>query len=555
MDHRREELTGKIIGLGSKSIRKNYYPELKKQINELEKSLQWQKILQEILMDLNSCIKVEEVYRRFINRFYEFSWVSPDDCVYISYIPDWKLFTGNDKTEIDNRQMSVMSGPNKDIPDSPGFCAIPLENNNRQIAVFNYIPVPDRIISDDENKLILNLVNSILPTLQRIVIQRKNEILEKQLHINQKNQSLGTLAGGIAHDFNNILTSIFGFSELAIDIIDSSGKPYEYLQGVLNSAKRAKDLIDQILSFSRAENVDRKPVYLNSSITETVKMIQSVISSRIRIEINLPDKSPVIDADQTQLQQIFLNLCTNASHAMSEKGGLLELNLEEVYLPSGEVLSLSEGSYACLKISDSGCGMDSETMSHIFEPYFTTKEKGKGTGFGLSVVYGIVSSMNGDIIVYSEPGKGTEFTIYFPVSEKKAEKSVEIEHKSPAAGNEKIFLIDDDSMVLESINLMLKSLGYNVNAFNSSLDAFDAVKKDWKDIDLIITDMTMPDYTGLDLAEKVHEVSKDLKIILISGLGELISDAEADKSGISKCIRKPVYLKDLAAAVRSVLDE
>ena len=516
----RDELTGKIIGLGSKSIRKNYYPELKQRIVELNKGLNWQTVLHKMLTDISSCMRVEDVYRRFLDHFSRLGWLGKDEYMCIRYVPVDKntLFPG--LNNISPEEMKTIYTPDVSSCSDKETFDFHIETENISLGLFSLVLSPDHSLSDSERNLINTMIESILPTLKRIFLENQKTALEEELASSRKVQALGSLANGIAHDFNNILSGIFGYCELAKGKADPEGVLYEYLEEIIGSAKKAKALIEQILSFSRMKEVEKEPVNLKDNIKQTVNIVKAAVPAGIEIKLNFPKDSPFIDANPSQLSQVFLNLFTNASHAMQKEGGELEISLEIINLCENEILTVEKGKYVHITVKDTGPGMDPETLSHIFEPYFTTKKAGEGTGIGLSVVYGIIISMKGKINVSSEPGRGTVFNIYLPVSQNTAVKKESSAVEGNLPGNEHILLVDDDSSVLKVTKLMLESLGYNVKAYNSSEDALNMYISDPSSVDLVLTDMTMPGMNGIELAEKILKADKDQKIILISGLNE-----------------------------------
>jgi PAS domain S-box-containing protein len=386
----------------------------------------------------------------------------------------------------------------------------------------------------------------------------EKEELEFRLNQSQKIEAIGTLAGGIAHDFNNILSAIFGFAELAReDLNDPVNLSYD-LDEVINGANRAKELVKQILTFSRRGDLDLKPLKVQLVIREALKLLRSSIPTTIEIKQKIDPDCKTVLADPTQVHQIIMNLCTNAYQAMRDTGGVLGVYLKPVDVTSEDIitnLNLTAGQYIQLEVSDSGHGMTKDILAKAFEPYFTTKPKGEGTGLGLAVVHGIARSFNGDITVYSEPGMGTTFHVYLPVVEstKKTERYKEIKALLPT-GNERILLVDDDETITDINKRILEKLGYKVATLTSSVEALDTFQKAPDSFDLIITDMTMPKMTGADLAKHIIVIRPDIPIILSTGHSELINEEKAKKIGIKDYIMKPVTMKDLAETTRKVLD-
>ena len=397
-----------------------------------------------------------------------------------------------------------------------------------------------------------NPIGSVI-NLRDISLQKK---LEAQLQQAQKMEAIGTMAGGIAHDFNNILSSVIGYTELTLDSEKKGTFQYKNLQEVLSAGNRARDLVKQILTFSRQVDHEQKPIQLKPQIKEALKMIRASIPSTIEIDQNL-QSDELIMADPTQIHQILMNLCTNAAHAMENNGGRLTVSLMDADLDS-EFISrhpnLKPGSYINLIISDTGHGISPDVMEKIFDPFFTTKEKGKGTGLGLSVVHGIVRSCGGEIFAYSEPGKGSTFKICLPVIKGrfKLEESAE---KPIPTGVERILFIDDEPVIMEMGKQILESLGYDVVARNSSIEALELFKEKKDNFDLVITDMTMPHITGEKLAEKLMQIRPDIPVILCTGFSSMIDERKALGIGIRAFITKPVLKREIAEAIREVLDK
>ncbi|HUH67387.1 MAG TPA: ATP-binding protein, partial [Syntrophales bacterium] len=363
-------------------------------------------------------------------------------------------------------------------------------------------------------------------------------------------------AGGIAHDFNNILSAILGYTEMAITQTKGGDPCRHYLDQVYNAGERARDLVKQILAFSRRHEQEKKPVLVGSIIKEGIKLLRSSLPTTIKISQEIKDKSIMILADPTQIHQVLMNLCTNAAHAMREKGGILDIRLvrqEIASLEASRALGLSEGSYAKLIVSDTGYGIDASIMDRIFDPFFTTKGPGEGTGLGLSVVHGIVSDCGGAIDMSSEPGKGTTVTVYFPLihaEEPMQERTLGVS----AGGSERILFIDDEAILVELGSAILESLGYQVTPRTSSIEALEAFRANPHGFDLVITDMTMPNMRGDDLAKELLKIRPDIPIILCTGFSEMISEEKARNLGIRQFIMKPISKEGLSRTVRGILD-
>lgn len=379
--------------------------------------------------------------------------------------------------------------------------------------------------------------------------------LEFQLHQAQKMEAIGTLAGGIAHDFNNILSAIIGYTELAQLKLTSDSEIHKDLKAVLIASGRAKDLIKQILTFSRQAQKDRVPVQADLVVQEALKLMRSSLPVTIDICQNLQSRSLIL-SEPTRLHQIVINLCANAAHAMRENGGTLAIELSDVAL-GPEFCSLhpniQPGAYQKLTVSDSGHGMTPDVSSQIFNPFFTTKPKDEGTGLGLSVVHGIVRDCGGTITVDSRPGKGTTFDLYFPIIEGHAEQQSEEPPVLPA-GTERILYVDDEKSILDIAQNNLVKLGYTVDVRTGSLEALELFKAMPEKFDLVVTDMTMPQMTGDILARELMKIRPDLPVILCTGFSERINQEGAAKMGIKALLMKPLLRTEMARTIREVLD-
>ncbi len=396
--------------------------------------------------------------------------------------------------------------------------------------------------------------------LEKMVEERTQTLAkyERQLQQVLKIQAIGTLAGGIAHDFNNILFPIVGYTELTMDEVPDDSVAHNNLEEVLKAAHRAKDLVQQILTFSRQSGQERKPVEVHLIIKEALKLLRASIPASIEIINNIDDDCHPVMGDATQIHQVIMNLCTNAYQAMQDKGGTLEVNLSEVnvgYEETVKKIGMQPGKHLQLLVRDEGCGMDAVVLNRIFEPYYTTKEQGKGTGLGLSVIHGIVKNHRGDISVTSSPGKGTTFKVYLPITED-ADIANELAPSNGAAkGNERILLIDDEEQIVSMEQQMLENLGYEVTARTDSTKALEEFSEQPHNFDLVITDMTMPQMTGDELAQKLLDIKPDIPVILCTGFNEDITEEKALAMGIQKFVMKPVIKNDLATTIRTVLDQ
>lgn len=389
--------------------------------------------------------------------------------------------------------------------------------------------------------------------------QQEKLHLEKQLRDAQKMEAIGTLAGGIAHDLNNILTPIMGYTSLAISQLSMSDPIADNLTNIEKGAIRARELIEQILLFSRQAETKQSPMKLQSVVSEAMRLLQVSIPPSISIELKLDTNSDEILADASQIHQLIMNLCTNAWHAMEPEGGTLTVELEQL---SGteELVSqhpnLSADEYLCLSVKDTGPGIDSKHIDNIFEPFFTTKSVGEGTGLGLAVVHGIVTDHNGLITVQSESGKGATFRVFLPLY-KGMKKAADTGRKPSVLqrGIESIMIVDDDISVSGVMEAMLKNLGYRVTTFTDSVNALEELSRAAEKYDVLISDLKMPKLTGLELIKRLQRSNTRISTIIMSGDSSTITAQSAQDLGISKVLSKPITMSELAEVVREVLDQ
>ncbi|WDP91596.1 MAG: response regulator [Desulfobacter sp.] len=382
--------------------------------------------------------------------------------------------------------------------------------------------------------------------------------LETQLYQARKMEAIGTLAGGIAHDFNNILSGIIGYSQLAKNHVDNPQKAIRSIDQSLKGAKRAAELVQQILTFSRKTEYQKKPLCISFEINEALKLLRSTIPSTIDIVKNLNSES-MISADPGKIHQLVMNLCTNAYHAMKERGGRLTVILTEVDIlgpkqsQNGDILP---GKYVKLEVSDTGHGMGEKEIEKAFDPYYTTKQMGEGTGFGLAIVQAVVDEHDGHIEVKSDPGKGTRFYIYFPIVTKDVEPAdSSMEGPASLTGSERIMFVDDERPIREIAKESLENLGYEVDLSRNGFEALQAVKEDTSRFDLIVTDMNMPVMAGDVLTAELKSLNPDIPIIMCTGFGDTMTEEKAAALGISAYLGKPVEMVDLCQKMRQVLDE
>jgi len=480
----------------------------------------------------------------FVNKPYADSFgVSPEEFVGKD---DFAFFPADlaSKYRADDRQV-MESGQIKEIEE-----AYTAQGKDR---VAHTIKVPVR----NEAGEVTALLGSFEDITDRKQAEKEREKLQAQLNQAQKMESIGILAGGIAHDFNNILAAILGYTELALDDAPPGSLVAKDLDKVLTSAHRAKDLVKQILAFSRQSAVDRIPIKIQPLVKESLKMLRASIPSTISITEDIHPQSGTVLADPTQIHQIVMNLCTNAYHAMEESGGVLSVVVRSATIDSSTVFDgqrLTAGDYVELTVSDTGAGMGPDIIDKIFDPYFTTKGIGKGTGMGLSITHGIIKSYGGAITVESTLGLGTTFRVYLPLIEDAGAKEFAGAAEAPR-GKGQILFVDDEELLMEMGHDMLERLGYTVTSRRSSFEALETFMNDPQKFDLVITDQTMLGMTGIDLARRMLQIRPDIPIILCTGYSNLVSEESAKVVGIREFALKPLTKSSIAQLVEKILKE
>ncbi|MEA1980865.1 MAG: ATP-binding protein, partial [candidate division Zixibacteria bacterium] len=407
---------------------------------------------------------------------------------------------------------------------------------------------------NEEGEQLFAAVNVDISERKQAEVEK--EKLESRLVQAQKMEAIGTLAGGIAHDFNNILSVIFGYSEIAKEDAPPGTRFQKDLDQVLTGANRAKDLVQQILSFSRQSQVERMPMKIQPLIKEGLKMLRSSLPTTISITNNIDPNCQTVLADPTQIHQILTNLCTNAFHAMETTGGELAVTLKTTFVDTDEqamLLHVIPSEYVELTVSDTGSGIGPDVIKKIFDPYFTTKGVGKGTGMGLAIIHGILKEYGGAITAESQLGIGTTFHVYFPVIQKEALPEREESTDIPM-GKERVLFVDDEELLAEMGQAMLERLGYHVTVRRSSLEALETFQNTPNDFDLVITDQTMPNMTGSDLARRMMQIRPDIPIILCTGYSNIIDEDSAKGLGIKEFALKPLTKDVIAKLIRKVLD-
>jgi PAS domain S-box-containing protein len=434
------------------------------------------------------------------------------------------------------------------------FVALPVTINDKTVGSLNIYSSRHDTFDSEEIGLLEELANDVALGISTFEEKKRREKVERELRHSQKMDAIGLLAGGIAHDFNNILVPILGFTEMVIDTLPPESQQKEDLDIVLQSAVRAKNLIQQILTFSRQDESELQPCMIIPFVKEALKFLRSSLPVNIEFKQNISNESIVVLTSATFIHQIVMNLCTNAFHAMEERGGTLTISLKKKlpdqichdFVPRAEM-------YAELEVRDTGTGIDAGTMSKIFEPYFTTKVQGKGTGLGLSIVYGIVERLHGEIFFESKVEDGTKVTVYLPVVNEETESSAKV-GEIVANGTERILIIDDEKYIADILARQLSRLGYNVSVLTDSLQALQLFEKEKDTIDMVITDQTMAHLSGVQLAEKILQLKRNIPIILMTGFSSMVDEKKAKEAGIKAFFFKPIDRNKLAETVRRLFD-
>ena len=412
-------------------------------------------------------------------------------------------------------------------------------------------------VQRDESGKPLYFISLVQDITKHKQTEAENKKIESQLLHAQKMEAIGTLAGGIAHDFNNILSVIIGNTEILSFGEDIDPSVRSGLDQILAASQRAKQLVSQILAISRNGKQEKILINLKPIIKETLEFLRASLPTLIQLRHHLEPDAGTIMAEPSQMQQVLMNLCVNAGHAMEKDGGVLQIDLSNAALTQEDTRfdpKVEPGDFVKLTVSDTGHGMEPPVLQRIFDPYFTTKELGKGTGLGLTAVHGIVTSHGGMIRVDSEVGKGTTFTIFLPRA--MGFEKVEDKPRQPLPmGTEKILFVDDEKVLADLGRQILGELGYQVETRTSPVEALEAFRANPQKFDLVITDLTMPQMTGLNLASKIMEIRPGMPIILCTGFSEQANERAASAMGICAFLLKPLVMRDMAGAVRKALDE
>jgi PAS domain S-box-containing protein len=536
MSHRTDEhdqwdhLKDAIVGLGERSIRKSYYPELKAKIKDLD---QQRIFFQSILNSIPDGVVVMDPSGKIRQ-------ANPALCRMFGYSNE--ELAGLDPSVLYENNCAIFR--HDDFPTT--WCRRFVRKDGR---VFLGETLNSEI-RDDQGGL-LGTLELIRDVSERLKVIRQQRQLEEQLRQSQKMAAIGTLAGGIAHDFNNLLAAILGYAELALLKLPPGGALQREIRQILKAGGKASELVNQILAFSRKETTKRIPIQPGVLIKEVIKLLRGTIPSTITIRERIAATDRMILANPTQLHQVVMNLCTNAFHAMEEQGGEMTLSLESVRKLLRE--KEEEREWIRISVADNGCGIEPATLERIFEPYFTTKPSGKGTGMGLAVVHGIVESHGGRIEVKSTVGQGTTVQVYFPVVAGVEAQRPRKEEQSLVGGDESILVVDDEQMVADYLKGFLEQLGYRITICNDGSSALALFEHNPQAFDLVITDQTMPGKTGFEMARNMLALRPDLPIILCSGYSSALSPERVAKAGIREFMMKPVSLHDLAPVIRAVL--
>ncbi|PIE59493.1 MAG: hybrid sensor histidine kinase/response regulator [Desulfobulbus propionicus] len=457
------------------------------------------------------------------------------------------------------------------LPDKPEWLAKQvilgfLENGRCEMTIDKYM-VNGRelavkfksVVAEGHEKNWSRIYASLVDITEQVQLQKEKKQMEKQLHQAQKLEAIGSLAGGIAHDFNNILSPIMGRAELMLQDAPQGSTVHEHCVRIIEGSKRARSLIKQILAFSNEMDQVIEAVSLEKILEEVIQLVRPTLPASIEIKRESRAGHYVTMADATQLHQIIMNLATNAFHAMEDQGrGQLRFILDEKTLGIDDCFNetIIPGRYVTLIVEDTGHGMKQEVMDKIFNPYFSTKPAGKGSGLGLSVAHGILHNYGGGITVDSEPGRGTKFTLYLPMAETIQVSEVKGPEETPLpGGNEHVLLVDDEFFVAEVTKDMLEMLGYTVYVRMNPLEALEAFRNLKDKIDLVITDLTMPHMTGLQLFSRIRKLRYDTPVIICTGFSEQLGNTRSLAIGVDGFLNKPTLMSELACEVRSVLDQ
>jgi two-component system, cell cycle sensor histidine kinase and response regulator CckA len=500
----------------------------------------------------------EERYRRFFEEDLSGAFITtPEGCILACNPAFVNIFGFSSVAEALQAEFStIYLEPN----ERQGFLGLLKERKMLKHHAGQYRRLDGRIIHTIENVVGSFDGNGNLMEIKGFIIdntEQKN--LEEQLRHSQKMEAMGTLAGGIAHDFNNILTAVLGNAEMGLLKIPEDSRAQHNLKEILKAGRRARDLVKQILTFSRQEKQEPRPLQIIPIVKEVLKLLRASLPATVEIRKNIASSAGVVLAEPIHIHQLLMNLGTNAGHAMQKTGGILEVKLANVVMETDSVFhdfNLNPGQYVELTVSDTGCGMDQTVMERVFDPFFSTKSFCEGSGMGLAVVHGIVNSLNGAIKVESEFGKGSTFRVFLPRIEKAAGQETDV--GGPASNNDeypRILLIDDDETLLKVGKRMLERFGYQVTGMNRDIEAIESFERHPDQFDLVITDQKMRKMDGLKLVEVLLNVRPDIPIIMCTGYAEDIEQEMMKERGVSALVRKPVVFSELARVARKILEQ
>lgn len=603
-DQQWDKMYEKVIGLGEKSIRKSYFPELQRKLRELERevaererrekelqrSYENRAVSNELLKLSLKEISIERLCQLVVEKLFALSWLTTVTGVTIFLFDEdsqqlqRKAHVGNGLCldvlcdQIASGQclcgLAIETGEvlfsasiderhtlqNEQTKPHGHYC-VPIMFAEKPLGVISFYLEDGHQHDQREEDFFISIANTLAGIIQRNFIVGEKNRYEEMLSRAQKIEALGTLSGGIAHDFNNLLAPMLGYAELALRDLDKESQSAQYVQEIVKAATRAKDLVKQILTLSHKvdhRQEDLKPIRLEPVVREVLGLVRASIPSTIEIIQSLEVDGCHVLVNPTHIHQVVLNLCTNAYHAMREGGGTINIALKKVELNEEDLrirhMKLDPGNYMLLKVTDSGTGMDKGTAARIFDPYFTTKKQGEGTGLGLAVVNGIIKSYGGYISVYSELGFGSSFNIYLPCRGEESQVANIRRVTELPIGSEHVMIVDDEEQVGQLACDILEQLGYRVSLFQQPTAALAAFQEGPAEYDLVLTDMTMPKMTGVDLLKKIRSVRGDIPVILCTGFSDLINEQRARQQGFQRYLMKPVVLRDLAVAVRDALD-
>ncbi|MBU1418917.1 MAG: PAS domain S-box protein [Proteobacteria bacterium] len=545
------EAISSLIGLGKTSIQKSYYPQLQKKISELKESEERYRLLAENITDV---IWMMDMALNYL-------YISPSIEHLCGYTAEEMMARSIENTFTAESRKLIFETIEDELEKeklrkvTDKYCkSLELQHLHKD-GSYVWVEIVASLIYNEKGEP-TNFLGVTRNISKRKKAEKEKEEIQKQLVQAQKMEAIGTLAGGIAHDFNNILSAIFGYTELAQMRPDNDPVLKGDLDGIYVAAIRARELVKQILAFSRKGEHEKTPLQVSLAIREALKLLRSSIPSSIAIKQDIASNKCVL-SDATQIHQIVMNLCTNAYHAMRDTGGIIMVSLQELEIAAGDPVlgvELTPGNYLHLEVSDTGSGIDKEVIGKIFEPYFTTKKVGEGTGLGLAVVHGIVQSHAGYISVSSELGQGTTFHVYLPTVESKSTDLDATKSFSAVLGkNAHILFIDDEIPIIDLATKIFSRYGYRISTFSDPIQALECFKAEPDHYDLLVTDMSMPYMTGDTLAQKVLQIRPDLPVILCTGHSEKINKEKSIKLGIKKFIQKPLIMSKLVHCVHQIL--